>query len=176
MALVKFIVCSAQPISLWTGRNRQGYLGVTCSWIDPEFKIHEILLSLSYVRYPHTAEVIQEKLEKIMSDWGLTEKVHSVTTDNGANMKAAINRMANTIRIPCTAHTLQLVVGKGLMPVEVLVARAKQLINFFMALKQNERLEEAQKTLKILDKNVIKKTSTYLRAKRMYPLVGIHHF
>ncbi|CAG8603250.1 3887_t:CDS:2 [Cetraspora pellucida] len=43
--------------------------------IDSEFKIHEILLSLTYVKYSHTANTIQEKLEDIISDWGLTEKM-----------------------------------------------------------------------------------------------------
>ncbi|CAG8831694.1 19533_t:CDS:2, partial [Cetraspora pellucida] len=90
-ALVKFIIQDTQPISLATSRNRQGYLGVTCSWLDSDFKIHEVLLSLTYVRYPHTANVIQEKLEEVIENWGLTRK---------------------------------LVVGKDLMPVEVLMARA----------------------------------------------------
>ncbi|CAG8696749.1 14838_t:CDS:2 [Cetraspora pellucida] len=34
--------------------------------------------------------------------------------------------------MPCTAHTLQLVIGKGLLPAEVFVARAKQLIIFVL--------------------------------------------
>ena len=42
------------------------------------------------------------------------------------------------------AHTLNLVVSRGLMPVEILIARAKQLINFFMSPKQNERLKAIQ--------------------------------
>src|SRR5436189_33702 len=48
-------------------------------------------------------------------------------------------------RLSCTAHTIQLVVGKGLLAAEVLIARAKRLINFFTSPKQNERLLDAQK-------------------------------
>ncbi|CAG8560124.1 1091_t:CDS:2 [Cetraspora pellucida] len=122
-------------------------------------------LKLTYVRYLHTANVIRETLENTIANWSLIGKVHAITSNNRSNMKAAITRIIDVIRIPCAAHTLQLVVGKGLMPAEVLVVRAKWLINFFMTLKQNEQLEEAQKTLKILDNDVIKKTSTYLRVK-----------
>jgi len=46
---------------------------------------------------------------------------------------------------PCTAHTLQLVIGKGLAPVKLLVGRAKRFIDFFMSPKQSERLEKIQK-------------------------------
>jgi hypothetical protein len=46
------------------------------------------------------------------------------------------------------AHTLQLVIGKGLIPAERLVARAKRLINFFTTPKQTERLIEIQKSMR----------------------------
>ncbi|CAG8554858.1 8803_t:CDS:2 [Cetraspora pellucida] len=81
-ALVKFLILDAQPISLVVSSNlhefikeldpmfsfpdEKRYLGVTCSWLDSDFKIHEVLLSLTYVRYPHTANVIQEKLEEVI--------------------------------------------------------------------------------------------------------------
>ena len=54
--------------------------------------------------------------------------------------------MNELTRLPCTAHTLQLVVGKGLLPAEVLIARAKRLINFFTTPKQTEKLIEIQST------------------------------
>jgi hypothetical protein len=45
----------------------------------------------------------------------------------------------------CCAHTLQLIIGKGLVPVKSLIMRAKRLIEFFMSSKQSERLEDIQK-------------------------------
>ena len=54
--------------------------------------------------------------------------------------------MNELTRLPCTAHTLQLVVGKGLLPAEVLITRAKRLINFFTIPKQTEKLIEIQST------------------------------
>ncbi|CAG8856744.1 1478_t:CDS:1, partial [Gigaspora margarita] len=59
---------------LWTSCNRQEYLGITCLWLDSDFKIHEVLLSLTYIRYPYTADIIKEKLEETIEAWGLTEK------------------------------------------------------------------------------------------------------
>jgi len=58
-----------------------------------------------------------------------------ITTENGANMKKAIKNMnivsKNIKWQPCTAHTLQLVIGKGLNVVKLLVLRTKRLIDFF---------------------------------------------
>lgn len=146
---------------MWTARNRQGFLGVTCSFLDKTFKIQEIILTIEYVRYPHTAENISDTLLALLDEWELREKVHMIITDNGANMKKAVKDMSSVSNIrwqPCTAHTLQLIIGKGLSVVELLVLRAKRLIDFFLRPKQSERLEEIQKNSRLqidLVKNLI---------------------
>ena len=60
-------------------------------------------------------------------------------------MKKAVANMNEIKWHECSAHTLQLIIGKALLPVEMLIARAKRLIDFFLRLKQSERLEEVQK-------------------------------
>ena len=69
-----------------------------------------------------------------------------MTTDNGSNMVKTEKLISELTRLSCTAHTLQLVVGKGLIPAEVLIARAKRLINFFTTPKQTEKLLKIQKS------------------------------
>ena len=82
---------------------------------------------------------------------GLRNITNVIVTDNGANMKKAIKEMneitSNIKWQPCVAHTLQLVVGKGLVSVKLLVLRAKKLIDFFLRPKQSQRLEEIQKKI-----------------------------
>ncbi|CAI2193314.1 4593_t:CDS:2, partial [Funneliformis geosporum] len=132
---------------LWTSRAKQGYIGVTASFMDSDFKIYDILLELKYLPYPHKAEHIRDALQTVMRTWNLQEKLIAITTDNGPNMVKAMSYFNNVTRIPCTAHTLQLAIGKGLAPVLILIARAKRLIRFFMYPKQMERLKAVQITL-----------------------------
>ena len=106
-------------------------------------------MACQYLEYPHTSKVISQTLLNIISEWGLDKKVSCITTDNGSNMIAAAKLLPHISRIPCTAHTLNLIVGKGLMPVETLIARAKRLISFFISPKQNERLKSIQMKLPI---------------------------
>jgi hypothetical protein len=160
--IIKYIENNAISVSLttdlWTARNRQGYLGITCSFLDAEFNLHEILLTVTYVRYPHTAEHIGDTLLEILDEWLLREKVYMITTDNGPNMRKAIEDMnsisPNIMWQPCTAHTLQLVVGKGLACVKLLILRAKRLIDFFIRPKQSERLEKIQITIQTQNNSV----------------------
>ena len=60
-------------------------------------------------------------------------------------MVQAERLMNELIRLPYTAHTLQLVIGKGLYIAKALILRVKRLIDFFMTPKQSERLEKIQK-------------------------------
>ena len=90
-------------------------------------------------------------LFRSIGKWNLDGKVFTITTDNGSNMVKTgklLKDSSNITRFPCAAHTLQLVVGKGLIPAERLVARAKRLINFFTTPKQTERLIDIQKNMK----------------------------
>src|SRR6266498_3725439 len=108
----------------WTSRSQEGYIGITCSWISTNFEPKESLLALEYVPFPHTAEKICESLINTIRSWNLEYKVMSVTTDNGSNMVKAMKLLKqefpNTERIACAAHTLQLVVNKGLKSSEEL--------------------------------------------------------
>ncbi|GES97438.1 zinc finger BED domain-containing protein 1-like [Rhizophagus clarus] len=132
-------------MDLWTSHNRKGYIGITCSYIDENFKLNEITLSIQYIAYPHTATHIRETVNSIIDYWELNEKVQSIVTDNAANIKKAVSGMANIDWQGCSSHTLQLVVGKSMKPCRALIARAKRLIQFFLQPKHSEQLEEVQK-------------------------------
>ena len=75
---------------------------------------------------------------KSIEKWEIKSHVVSITTDNGANVVAAIRNLTSIKSLSYAAHTLQLAIGKGLKVVEALVFRAKQLINFFSTQKQIE--------------------------------------
>jgi len=47
-------------------------------------------------------------------------------------------------RIPCSAHTLQLSIGKGLDTIKILINKCKLLISFLSADKKKQQLKESQ--------------------------------
>ena len=143
--------------NLWSSRAKHGYIGITTIWITPDFKVKDVMLEIKYAPSSHTANVVAELLYECISRWDLNGRVITIVTDNGSNMKAAIpilvqkNQCEAIQRLSCTAHTIQLAIEKGLAPVEILIAHAKRLINFFSTQKQIERLEDVQCKLKYKD-------------------------
>jgi hypothetical protein len=55
-------------LDLWTSKSRQGYLGITCTFIDSQWKLKELTLTIEYIRYPHTAEHILEAIESVLKE------------------------------------------------------------------------------------------------------------
>ncbi|CAG8664405.1 13112_t:CDS:1, partial [Ambispora gerdemannii] len=103
------------------------------------------LLSIQALPSPHTAEYIKDSLDRIITKWGLNERVFCIITDNGANIKKAIRLMDNITQLSCAAHTLQLSVLKDLKLITQFIKRTKNLILFFVqSPKQSERLKDAQ--------------------------------
>ncbi|GES92535.1 zinc finger BED domain-containing protein 1-like [Rhizophagus clarus] len=127
------------------------------------FQLYETTLAIQYLPYPHTANNIVELLNQIIYNWKLDEKVLTITIDNASNMVLVGQLMEDVIRLPCTAHTLQLIMGKGLISAETLVVRVKRLMLFFTSLKQTEKLIKIQKKEWHLQTENLKENDHYLQ-------------
>jgi hypothetical protein len=92
----------------------------------------------------HTGQAISELLQKVLHEWNIpSNRIHAVVSDNGANVKCGL-RIAELPGIPCTIHTLQLVVHSGLTAQRSLkdaVTRARRMVGHFRhSSTANERL------------------------------------
>ncbi|CAB4417980.1 unnamed protein product [Rhizophagus irregularis] len=137
----------------WTSRGQHGYIGVTAHWISDDYNPKEAFLTLQHVHYPHTSEVIKDKLKDIIINWNISNKVTFIATDNAASMVKSIKLLKDEFgieRISCAAHTLQLVIGKALTcntNIQIFILRVKRLVYFFSSPKQLEHLISAQEQL-----------------------------
>jgi hypothetical protein len=134
LQLQRYIKNEATSISLavdiWTAKNGQGYLGITCSFLDKKFELRDITLDIAYIKYPHTSEHILDALEDVISRWKIRDLIFTITTINRCNIKKAILDMENTNWLGCIEHTLHLVIEKAMKPAELLVARVKRFKDF----------------------------------------------
>ena len=128
---------SAQHISfttdLWTGCHNRSYISLSAHYISPTWEMKHHCLSTWEITVAHTAVNIAKELREELVQWGLTDKVHGFTTDNGQNVANAIVDHLNYLHLGCIGHTLQLSVGKalGLSSVARVVGRVKKLVEHF---------------------------------------------
>ena len=87
------------------------------------WKLHHVALAVELAPGSHTAGSIAGILDRCFAKWGLSDRIHGVVSDNGANFVAAVNilsepRDGGTLiedGYRCAAHTVQLVVHDAIM-------------------------------------------------------------
>lgn len=147
---------------MWTSVSTEAYLTVTCHLIEI-WQMREFVLETHTFQEQHTADNISLALKRITEEWGITNKVVAVVTDNGANMVAAV-RKAGWRHHPCFAHTLNLIVKDSLKTVPEVVnvlEKCSAIVSFFHHSTQaTQKLRSIQQQLKVAEHKLIQSVDT----------------
>ncbi|XP_073728840.1 E3 SUMO-protein ligase ZBED1-like [Misgurnus anguillicaudatus] len=163
---------------LWTSVAMESYISVTAHYISDDFSLQSKLLEVEGFEGRHTADAIATHLRSIILEWGLQDKVFCVTTDNGANVVAAVKKL-NMRHLPCFAHTLNLIVKDSLAAVtelDDLRSKVRRVVGFFRSsCTAKEKLDNLQKDLKMPQLRLLQEVetrwnSTYLMLERFFNL------
>lgn len=111
----------------------------------------------------HTADKICAQLTRITEEWGITDKILAVVTDNGANMVAAV-RKAGWTHYPCFAHNLNLLVKdsiKALPDLLELQQKSGAIAAFFHhSTKATDKRKDIQERQKFPEQKLIQAVKT----------------
>jgi len=76
--------------------------------------LYSPVLATEKVKESHTGENIASALSNIFNEWNISNKIVTIVSDNGANIKHAINDHLLKYHHPCVAHTLNLSVNESI--------------------------------------------------------------
>lgn len=132
---IKDIAFFSATTDMWSSSNMTPYMSLTIHYITADWVLHSKCLETRYVPDNHTADTLAENLKAALADWGLDEnKLACITTDNGANIVAAIRNLGWPW-LNCFGHNLHLAVTHGLDSDKDRTARAmglcRSLVNIF---------------------------------------------
>jgi hypothetical protein len=172
----------ALTLDFWTSVSNKPYLVVTAHFMLKS-TLSAIILEFDLLPYPHKSEHIMNKLIEILENYGIENKITSITTGNeAANVKLLKlltlfhSNYENVIHTRCLAHVLNLVVKKGLKKIEKPisdVAKLVKVINFSPKKKQlyfeTCKLLDAPQ-LSLLQDMPIRWNTVYLMLERAYTM------
>ena len=117
----------------WTSRATQGYLTVTCHFIDNNWEFVNYVLQTRVLEQQHTGENIGQVIKECTEEWNIREKVQSIVTDNAANMTVAVKKAEIDVHVGCFAHTLNLAAKRGLKIYEEagVLEKLRQIASYF---------------------------------------------
>ncbi|XP_078682098.1 E3 SUMO-protein ligase ZBED1-like [Branchiostoma floridae x Branchiostoma belcheri] len=113
-AEMKGVDCAALTGDGWTSRTADHYLTLTVHYLsgwDLQVKVLQTLKA----DVSQTGENIAAEVSKCLDDFGLTGKVHVMTTDNAKAMVNAIASAGISLSLNCFAHTLNLATQKAML-------------------------------------------------------------
>ncbi|TNM86597.1 hypothetical protein fugu_006827 [Takifugu bimaculatus] len=148
---------------MWTARTTESYLTVSGHFIDKNWQMQSCNLATIHVAVQHTADDIAELLTKITDEGGITNKIHAVVTDSGANMVSAVRKTCWK-HIPCFSHTLNLTVKdsiKACTSPESSLEKCSAIVRFFHhSTRATDKLKEVQNQLNLPQHKLIHAVDT----------------
>lgn len=148
---------------MWTSRTTEAYLTVTGHFIDKDWQMQACNLETTHVDVKHTADNISELLTKLSENWGISNKIHAVVTDNGANMVSAVKK-CNWKHIPCFSHTLNLIVRDAIKADTILVPileKCGAVVKFFhQSTKASDNLINVQTQQQLPEHRLVQAVDT----------------
>ncbi|MFS7917788.1 putative ribonuclease H-like superfamily [Helianthus anomalus] len=136
---------------LWTSIATDGYLAITVHFMDKEWVLQKRVLSFSFMPPPHTGVSLCEKVFSILVEWGIENKIFSMTLDNASsndtfigllreqlNKKLPLVSRGNFFHLRCCAHILNLIVQDGLKQIDECIYKVRESIKYIKGSQQRK--------------------------------------
>lgn len=114
-------------------------------------KLDKKVITTKVVYEAQTGSVVAEEISKVLQEFGIMDKIVSVTVDNAANMDVEIKRL-QFIKLGCFAHTLNL----GAQSIHSVASVAKwtaKIRNIVVWMKRSSMAKTVLRKKQVLSKN-----------------------
>ena len=127
-------------------------------YIDKNWIRKKIILSVEKFNEAHTSENLFERLNTIIDNWNIRNKIQFISTDNAFNIVKAVKSM-NVESQGCFAHHINLIIRNSLKNNEKLTELIRKIRTVINTIKNSVQLKrkfrENQMTLNMKENNLI---------------------
>lgn len=137
--------------------NNQRFIAITAHYLDPDFKFISVLLECVPFEESHTCVNLSNKIQSVITDWELDNKVVLVVSDNAYNIKGAIT-ILGLKHFGCFAHSLNLIVQDALKlsTISDIINIVKLIVAVFKrSLNASHELDKYQQNSRTVPKKII---------------------
>lgn len=127
----------------WSSITTDGYISLTCHFIDEEWVLQDKVLNFSIMPSPHTGVALSNKLFSMLSQWGIENKIFALTLDNASANDVSVELLQSQLvlnnallcdgeffHIRCCAHIINLVVQDGLKDIDEAVGKIRDSVKY----------------------------------------------
>lgn len=125
---------------IWSSTyNNTAFLGITMHYITNNWTMKKCLLDFISIEGSHSAALILTKLTDVLQEFNISNRIISLTTDNGSNMLACGRELANELEAGffnftfshnrCAAHIINLAVKAGMKYLDSSIVKLRKFVN-----------------------------------------------
>ncbi|XP_073062862.1 zinc finger BED domain-containing protein RICESLEEPER 2-like isoform X2 [Primulina eburnea] len=169
MAELKQVNRVSVTTDLWRSDQKVSYMVVTCHYVDSSWNLQKRNLNFCEVPPPHTGIVVCDVLNKCLVEWGIENKVWTVTVDNAAYNDVAIRSLKENLsyknslplsgklfHVRCCAHILNILVQDGLSEIQNIISNVRDTVKHISASEHRIKIfSEIAKQLQLSSKKLI---------------------
>ncbi|MQM07582.1 hypothetical protein Taro_040426, partial [Colocasia esculenta] len=172
-------------LDMWTSIGNNGYMCLTCHYIDDDWNLKKKVLNFEYVEAPHGHKELTKVLLDKLLEWNIDKKLFSILLDNSNDNNKVVKMLLNdpnfTQFLPlngswfhwrCGARILNLIVQDCLKEVEEVIFKVCESVKYVRSSQQRKenfkkvvRFEVCLKKSLILDVST-RWNSTYIMLER----------
>jgi len=187
-------VCLTSDI--WSGNAKEDYIAVVAHYITSDWELKKSVIGFKLIEVSHNGINIAECISGVLRDWGLLDKVFSVSLDNASSNTTAMlaltplldgylgydvdpsdhtKKVYHVVHQRCACHIINLIVKSGLKRLKPCKEIFRTAINFLNS--SNQRIAQFKEYCQAkgmrprkfcLDMDV-RWNSTYLMLKHLMP-------
>ncbi|KAA8531452.1 hypothetical protein F0562_006195 [Nyssa sinensis] len=132
---------------MWKSSNQKiGYMVVTGHFIDSDWNLQKRVLTFFHVPPPHSGVIVADALQKCFIEWGIEDKVSTITVDNARyndvalrilkdnfTLKKKLSFGGRIFHVRCCAHIINLLVQAGIKEVKGIVDIVREGVKYLIA-------------------------------------------
>ncbi|WVZ83805.1 LOW QUALITY PROTEIN: hypothetical protein U9M48_030905 [Paspalum notatum var. saurae] len=90
---LKSVSCVALTSDIWFGNAKKDYLSVVAHFVNSDWELEKRILAMRLIDCSHSGSNIAERISTVLGEYGLTDKVFSITLDNASSNSTAMDTL-----------------------------------------------------------------------------------
>ena len=160
------------------------FIAVTAYYIDNDWQLNKRIIAFQAFDFPHSGHQISNIIYQTACNFGIQNKIMSITFDNASNNNVAVGLLKDSfnpilngrlLHIRCACHILNLLVQSGMTMIQEVIQKIRNSISFIHASRARMQdfkqlcLEHGKRFKKFRLDVVTRWNSTYTMIHDAYP-------
>lgn len=143
-AMLKNVNKISLTTDMWkSGNQKIEYMVITCHFVDSEWKLQKRVINFVHLPPPLRGIDIADGIYKCLKEWGIENKIYTISVDNAAKNDVALRNLKDTFsrnkklicggklfHVRCTAHILNLMVQDGIGKIKHVIQDIRDSVSF----------------------------------------------